>query len=254
MRNKLLLGDCLELIKGVPGNSIDMIMADLPFGITSCEWDVVIPFETLWLQYKRVIKKGGVIALCSIQPFTSKLILSNLPMFKYQWYYLKRRPTGFQNAKKQPLRNVEDICIFYDSAPTYNPQGIISINKIYTNSKSVGGETIRGDVDESKNKGLMRTQGSKYIQEFTNYPKQTLEFENEHKKINPTQKPVGLFEYLIRTYTNEGDLILDNVMGSGTTAIACIKSNRDFICMEKDEKMFNKANQRIEDYLKEKLK
>lgn len=244
--NKIYHGDCLEVMKDINDKSIDMILCDLPYGTTACSWDVVIPFGPLWEQYERIIKDNGAIVLTASQPFTSALVMSNIKMFKYQWYWIKNRITGFANAKKQPLRNVEDVSVFYKNFPKYTPQNLIRINKIYKNSKSVGGETLRGDIENNKNKGSLRTSGSIYIQEYTNYPTQNLNDFEEDDKDHPTQKPVKLFEYLIKTYTNEGDLVLDNCIGSGTTAIAAMNTKRNFIGIEKDLKYFNIANERID--------
>jgi len=242
---RLLHGDCLELMKDIPDKSIDMILCDLPYGTTACKWDTVIPFEPLWGQYKRIIKDNGAIVLTASQPFTSALVMSNVKMFKYEWYWVKNRITGFANAKKQPLRNIEDILVFYNNHSTYNPQGIVRIDKVCKNGKSVGGESLRTNIKESANKGSLRTEGKTYIQEFTGYPRQALTDIPEEKKLHPTQKPVALMEYLIKTYTNEGDTVLDNCMGSGTTGVACKNLNRNFIGMEMDDKYFEIASNRI---------
>jgi site-specific DNA-methyltransferase (adenine-specific) len=244
--NRIYQMDCLEGMKLIPDKSIDMILCDLPYGTTSCKWDTIIPFEPLWKQYERIIKDNGVITLTASQPFTSALAMSNIKIFRYQWYWIKNRITGFANAKKQPLRNIEDILVFYKKLPTYNPQGLQRINKKCKNGKSVGGETLRADIKESAGKGKLRTEGSEYIQEFTGYPKQTLTDIPEEKKIHPTQKPVALFEYLIKTYTNEGNIILDNCIGSGTTAVACTLNNRKWIGFETDSKYIELANKRLE--------
>ena len=243
--NKIYNMDCLEGMKLIDDKSIDMILCDLPYGTTSCSWDTIIPFKPLWTQYERIIKDNGAIVLTASQPFTSALAMSNIKMFKYQWYWIKNRITGFANAKKQPLRNIEDVLVFYKKLPTYNPQGLQRINKVCKNGKSVGGESLRKDIEESAGKGKLRTEGSEYVQEFTGYPKQTLTDIPEEKKIHPTQKPVALFEYLVKTYTNEGELILDNCMGSGTTAIACINTNRNYIGFELDKTYYDIANERI---------
>jgi site-specific DNA-methyltransferase (adenine-specific) len=243
--NRIYNEDCLIGMQKLDDNSIDMILCDLPYGTTACKWDTIIPFEPLWKQHERVIKDNGAIVLTASQPFTSALVMSNIKTFRYQWYWIKNRITGFANAKKQPLRNIEDILVFYKKPPTYNPQGLQRINKKCKNGRSVGGETLRTDIKESTGKGKLRTEGSEYIQEFTGYPKQTLCDIPEEKKIHPTQKPVSLFEYLIKTYTNEGDLVLDNCMGSGTTAIACMNTNRNYIGFELDKGYFDIANNRI---------
>jgi DNA modification methylase len=240
----LRLGDCLEVMKTISDKSIDMILCDLPYGTTACKWDTIIPFEPLWEQYKRIIKDNGAIVLTASQPFTSALVMSNIKMFKYCWYWIKTRPTGFANSKRQPLRNVEEVVIFYNIG-NYKPQGLIRINRISKNSKSTGGDSLRGDVVESKGKGSLRTQGKEFISEFANYPRQTIELSADNAKLHPTQKPVALFEYLIKTYTNEGDLVLDNCSGSGTTGVACKNLNRNCILIEKDETYFKIAERRI---------
>jgi site-specific DNA-methyltransferase (adenine-specific) len=234
-------------MKLINDKSIDMILCDLPYGTTACKWDTIIPFEPLWNQYERIIKDNGAIVLTASQPFTSALVMSNIKLFKYEWYWVKNRITGFANAKRQPLRNIEDILVFYKNPPIYNPQGLIKINKTCKNGKSVGGESLRTDIEKSANKGSLRTEGKEYVQEFTGYPKQTLINIPEEKKVHPTQKPITLFEYLIKTYTNENDLVLDNCIGSGTTAIACINTKRNFIGIELDTTYCGLANQRILD-------
>ena len=248
--NEIIHGDCLEVMRQFPDKSIDMILCDLPYGATACKWDTVIPFEPLWEQYERIIKDNGAIVLTASQPFTSALVMSNPKMFRYQWYWIKNRPTGFANAKKQPLRNVEDIVVFYKKIPTYNPQGLIEINRTKRNSKSVGGETLRSNIKDSSGKGSLRTSGRSYVQKYTNYLRQALYINSESKTVHPTQKPVALFEYLIKTYTNEGEIVLDNCIGSGTTAIACINTGRNFIGIEIEEKYVKIARERVEKHKK----
>lgn len=246
MRIDLRHGDCLELMNGIPDGSVDMILCDLPYGTTACKWDTVIPFEPLWEQYRRIAKKNAAIVLTASQPFTSALVMSNIRGFSYVWAWLKTRPTGFANAKKQPLRCIEDVVVFYDKPPTYNPQGLSRVDKMCRNSKSAGGETVRTDMQLSSGKGSLRTCGKEYVQEFTNYPRQVLEVQHDNdNRIHPTQKPVSLMEYLIRTYTNEGETVLDNCMGSGTTGVACVNTGRNFIGIEKDDKYFEIAKNRI---------
>lgn len=245
--NQVIQGNCLQVMQDIESKSINMILCDLPYGTTACKWDTIIPFEPLWEQYKRVIKDNGAIVLTASQPFTSALVMSNVKWFKYEWIWVKSRVTGFANAKKQPLRNYEDVVVFSKSKTNYFPQGLVKINKTVKNGKNVGGETLRTDIEKSKGKGSLRTQGKEYFQEFTNYPKQTLlDIQRDKNKLHPTQKPVALFEYLIKTYTNEGDLVLDNCAGSGTTGVACKNLNRNFILIEQDENYCNIAKQRIE--------
>ena len=233
MKNTVIHGDCLDIMKSIPNSSIDMILCDLPYGTTQNKWDSIINLDELWLQYNRIIKENGAIVLTSMQPFTSSLVNSNLKSFKYCWYWVKNRATGVLNAKKQPLRNIEEICIF--NVKKYNPQGLIRYDKQSRNGKK-----------DSENYGKGKT--NSYIQEFTNYPKQLLEFDSVQRVIHPTQKPTELFEYLIKTYTNEGDIVLDNCAGSGTTGIACMNTNRNCILIEKDKNYFDIINERIDKY------
>lgn len=242
----LMYGDCLEKMKQVPDGKVDMILCDLPYAVTSNSWDSIIPFEPLWNEYNRVC--NGMIVLTAAQPFTSLLVMSNQKGFRHTWTWIKKRPTGFQNAKKMPLRATEDIIVFGRTGGTYNPQGIIKIDKTCKNSKSTGGGNVRGDVAESHDKGSLRTAGKEYIQEYTNYPRNILEFgSDEGNKIHPTQKPVALMEYLIKTYTNEGNIIMDNTMGSGSTGVACMSLGRKFIGIEMDEGYYDVAKKRIID-------
>ena len=239
---QLIHGDCLEKMKDIPDKSIDMILADLPYGTTACKWDVVIPFEPLWEQYERIIKDNGAIVLTACQPFTSYLVMSNIKMFKYEWVWIKS-PAGFLNAKKMPMKSIENVCVFYKKLPTYNPQGLIRINKEKKNHKS---KQVKTEVGLSTHNGGRLP--DKYFQEYTNYPKQELYFSTE-KGFHPTQKPVALLEYLIKTYTLEGETVLDNCAGSGSTGIACINTKRNFIGIEKDDKYFEIAKKRIEEHL-----
>lgn len=183
--------------------------------------------------------------MTAAQPFTTQVIASNLRDFKYCWYWDKKAVTGFANAKLQPLRCVEDVIVFYSSRPIYNPQGLVRLGVTKRNGASVGGDTVRGDIASSAGKGSLRTAGAEYVQEWTNYPKQLLEIPRDRSKVHPTQKPVALMEYLIRTYTNEGDVVLDNCMGSGTTGVAAVNTNRRFIGIERDENYFAIARKRI---------
>lgn len=240
---KLYKGDCLELMKNIPDSSIDMILCDLPYGTTACKWDNVIPFEPLWEQYKRIIKSNGAIVLFATQPFTSKLICSNISEYKYNWVWEKGKIGGFTSAKLKPLKMFEDICVFSEGNTAncsknnmvYHPQGLIEINKI-----------SRSSTDSSPT-GYARPSNKKYYQQkYTNYPKQLLKFNLDKKRLHPTQKPVALLEYLIKTYTNECNTVLDNCMGSGSTGVACVNTNRNFIGIELDENYFSIAKDRIE--------
>lgn len=235
---KLMHGDCLELMKDIPDNSVDMILCDLPYGTTECKWDNIIPFELLWQEYQRIGKENTPIVLFSVQPFTTKLINSNIKNFRYCWYWKKNNRTGFCFAKYQPMRCIEELCVFYKKMPTYNPQGLKEVEK--TRQKKT---TLRGDT-------VYKRLAKSYVSKYTNYPHHLLEFKNEvasnKNRLHPTQKPVALLEYLINTYTNEGETVLDNCMGSGSTGIACINTGRNFIGIEKDDKYFEVAKQRID--------
>ena len=238
MKQEILLGDCLELMKDIPNESIDMILCDLPYGTTACKWDSIIDLELLWKQYKRIIKDNGAIVLTASQPFTTILIGNDLKMFKYNLVWDKVAVTNPMLAKKQPMRCHEDILVFYDKQPTYNAQMRVGVKwsragkKLHT-TDTLGQSTLfNSGSDESEMK----------------YPKSIITFSNADKTKNehPTQKPVALFEYLIKTYTNEGDLVLDNCAGSGTTAVACLNTNRQFIVMEKEPEYIEIIKKRVQ--------
>ena len=235
---ELWCGDCLELMKNIPDKSVDMILCDLPYGTTACKWDTVIPFEALWGGYERVIKDNGAICLFGSEPFSSKLRMSNLKMFKYDWYWNKTKPVGFANAKKMPLKDVETISVFYKKLPNYSPLGLIECNKIIDNST----KTKKQNNITAINGGAFKTKT--FTQQYTNYPRQILKFSVE-QGLHPTQKPVPLCEYLIKTYTNENETVLDNCMGSGSTGVACVNTNRKFIGIELDNTYFEIAKERI---------
>ena len=226
--SNLMQGDCLELMKDIPDGSIDMILCDLPYGTTACKWDTIIPFEPLWEQYERVIKDNGAIVLTASQPFTTKLIDSNIDLFRYCWVWNKKISGNPLLAKHQPLKVHEDICVFSKKRHNYYPK--MRKGKM---RKKGGGRSKLFDMEMS----------AKYSDEY--YPISIIEFSNAKRGVHPTQKPVELFEYLIKTYTNEGDTVLDNCMGSGTTGVACKNLNRQFIGMELDETYFNIAKERI---------
>lgn len=234
--NNLYHGDCLEIMKDIDDKSIDMILCDLPYGTTACKWDSIIPFEPLWEQYHRIIKDNGAIVLFCSEPFSSLLRTSNLKNYKYDWIWDKKKPSNFPLAKKQPMKYHENIAIF--NSKRYYP---IMIH--------VEGRKAKKGVNKGASvfhKGLERPD---YLDKvYTDkYPSSILEFSNadQTNRFHPTQKPIPLCEYLIKTYTNEGDLVLDNCIGSGTTAIACINTNRNYIGIEKDENYYNIANERI---------
>lgn len=232
MENKIKLwqGDCLELMKDIPDGSIDMVLTDPPYGTTQCKWDTVIDLELMWKDLKRITKDNGAIILFGNQPFTSILGASNVKQLKYSWIWQKSSATGHLNAKKMPMKSHEDILVFYKKPPTYNPQGL----------KDYGKEVTRGNNGKCYGKS-----GTKNTQEKTGYPRTIQSFKSEGKTVHPTQKPVPLMEYLIRTYTNEGETVLDFTMGSGTTGVACKNLNRNFIGIELDEKYFEIAKERI---------
>lgn len=231
---KLLQGDCLELMKEIPSKSIDLILCDLPYGTTACKWDSIIPFDKLWEQYNRIIKDNGAIVLFGNEPFSSALRMSNLKNYKYDWVWDKKRGSNFATVKIRPFNSFENIMVFYKKQPTYNPQMW----------KSTPYTCKQGYVGEAKQTGLHKedvvtvNNGDRYPLTILTYSKET--------GLHPTQKPVPLLEYLIKTYTNEGDTVLDNCMGSGSTGVACINTNREFVGMELDEKYFNIAKDRIE--------
>lgn len=235
--NKIFNMDCVAGMSMYPDKSIDMILCDLPYGVTDCRWDSIIPFDLLWKQYKRIIKDNGAIVLTACQPFTTKLISSQPRLFRYCWYWIKNMVTGFAFSKFQPLRCVEDICVFYKHAPTYNPQGIIVHNKPIIN---------RGKKDKGKGSSVYHfdTLKKDTVTYVTNYPRQILNIPCE-RGLHPTQKPVKLFEYLIKTYTNPNELVLDNCMGSGTTAVACINTGRNYTGFEWDEEYYEVIKDRL---------
>lgn len=226
--NKIICGDCIEVMPNIPDKSIDMILCDLPYGTTACKWDIIIPFEPLWKEYKRIIKDNGAIVLTASQPFTSILIMSNLKWFKYCWVWNKKISGNPLLAKYQPLKIHEDVCVFSKSKHKYIPE----MRKGKMRVKG-GGKSYLLNMEMSK------SINDKY------YPVSIIDFSNAQRGQHPTQKPVALFEYLIKTYTNEGDLVLDNCAGSGTTGVACKNLGRDFILIEKMKKYVGIARKRV---------
>lgn len=226
IKNRLFEGDCIEIMKHFPDNSIDMILCDLPYGTTQNKWDSIIPLDELWEEYRRIVKENGAIVLTSHRLFTSRLMLSNIDDFKYKWIWIKSKATNFLNAKKQPLRKYEEVCVFYKKQPTYNPQ------------------MMNG---ESYDKGLRKNQLSGSYGDFEpvrvksngeRYPVDLVYFktaESEGKVYHPTQKPVELGKYLVRTYTNKGDLVLDNTFGSGSFLVSALEEGRNFAGIEMNE-------------------
>lgn len=228
----LMNGDCLELMLDIPDGSVDMILCDLPYGTTACKWDTVIPFEPLWAQYRRVAKPNAAIVLTASQPFTTALIASNMREFRYDLKWCKTQATGFYNANRMPMRAHEDIAVFYRALPTYNPQK--TPGEAYRKRRASAPDVYHGkDLHETVSDGAR-------------HPLSWRVFQRDADKLHPTQKPVALMEYLIRTYTNEGDVVLDNCMGSGTTGVACVNSFRNFIGIEMDTNYFNIAKSRID--------
>ena len=238
----LRLGDCLELMKDIPDGSVDMVLCDLPYGTTRNKWDSVIPLDRLWEQYKRVIKENGAIVLFSAEPFTSFLITSNIQWFRYDLIWSKTQGSDFLNANRKPLRSHENICVFYKKQPTYNPQKIDG--KPY---KSKSGETT------STNFGKFNGNHHTENKDGKRCPLSVLRFSGEHNrgKQHPTQKPTDLLEWLIKTYTNEGEIVLDNTAGSMSTVIACINTNRNCIAIEKDEHYFSVGCKRVHNHILE---
>lgn len=251
--NSIILGDCLEAMKDIPDGSVDAIITDLPYGTTACKWDSVIPFEPLWEQYRRMIKPTGAIVLFSQQPFTSALIMSNIEMWKYNWIWQKDNGSNFLNAHHQPLKITEDICVFGLAATTESKKGIYlnynpQMRQGYKPYKCVSGAQRE---DTAMVRGVCKAQdgGTLTISDGSRFPINLIQFNRDKERLHPTQKPVELIQYLIRTYTNEGDTVLDSCCGSGTTAIAAIKEKRNWICIEKSEEYFNIAKKRIENEL-----
>lgn len=232
---QLFQGDCLEVMKQIPDNSIDMVLCDLPYGITNCEWDSIVDFGALWERYGRICKPNAAIVLFCAQPFTTDLINSNRRDFRYCWYWKKNNKTGAPFAKVQPMRCIEDIVVFYKKKPTYNPQGLKRLEKPRYKAP-------RGGSVYTMHKATS-------AQEFTGYPHHLLEFKNDagsnRNRLHPTQKPVALLEYLVKTYTNEGETVLDNCMGSGSTGVACKNTGRRFIGIEQDAAFYAVAAGRV---------
>jgi site-specific DNA-methyltransferase (adenine-specific) len=236
MKITLILGECLEKMKEIPDGSVDMVLCDLPYGTTQNKWDSVIPLEPLWREYRRVCKPNAAIVLTASQPFTSALGASNLAGLRYAWVWEKNAATGHLNAKRMPMKLHEDILVFSDAPHAYYPQGLQMLGKI---------------VRRGNNGGNFGKSGTENFQEWTNYPRSILRFASDSGAVHPTQKPVALMEYLIRTYTNEGETVLDNTMGSGTTGVACVRTGRNFIGIERDERYFQIASDRISQAMKE---
>ena len=236
MENQVIHGDCLVEMKKIEDKSVDMICCDLPYGTTACKWDTIIPFEPLWEQYKRIIKDNGAIVLTASQPFTSALVMSNIKMFKYEWVWEKSKATGYLNSKIMPMVAHENVLVFGKGKIKYNPQ------KISGKPYNKGRAHRPTDVYGSQISVLVKNEDG------TRYPRTVQYFitAESQGRLHPTQKPVALFEYLIKTYTNEGDLVLDNCAGSGTTGVACIKLKRNFILIEQLQEYVDIANKRLD--------
>lgn len=243
---KLFLGDCFDIFKEIKDNSVDLILCDLPYGSTKCKWDVILPFDLMWVEYKRIIKEDGAIVLFGKEPFSSQLRMSNLEMYKYDWIWIKDTKSNFMQANHQPLNNIELISVFSKGYARniknkimmkYNPQ--FGEGKAYKLPKESKTTDLFGDNHKN---GVY-----KHYERDTSkrYPYNTIQFNMDRPKVHPTQKPVALLEYLIKTYSNEGDLVLDNCMGSGSTGVACVNLNRKFIGIEKEKKYFEIAENRL---------
>lgn len=237
--------DCFDAMKEIPDGVIDMILCDLPYGTTACAWDAILPFDKLWAEYNRITTLKAAIILTASLPFSAALVASNFELFKYSWIWQKSRATGHVHAKNKPMKEHEDVLVFSkgttvhanqsENRMTYNPQGLIKLNVSKIRKKGGAANTVMGDRPSHRDTE----------QTETGYPTSILTVASEGKTFHPTQKPVALFEYLIKTYTNENEIILDNTAGSGTTAIAAINTNRKWVCIEKDKEYYDKAIERI---------
>jgi site-specific DNA-methyltransferase (adenine-specific) len=271
MKNKykLIQGECLEKMQDIKPESVDLILCDLPYGTTDRHginknkdggenriygWDNIIPLDKLWESYKRILKPTGSVVLTADQPFTSQLVMSNLDWFKYEWIWMKRKTTGFLLANYRPMKKTEDVLVFSPlgasgasakagKAMTYNPQGLIPKKVKKKNNAKRLGKFLHNPKFMGEGNKLLHD--SEYEQKWTNYPNEIIEFGLEKKHVHPTQKPVTLMEYLVKTYSNEGELVLDNCMGSGTTGVACGRTNRNFIGIEMDDEFFKISEERI---------
>jgi len=262
---KLYQGDCLVEMNKIVEDSVDLILCDLPYGTTDRKgikdkgdnrlltWDTVIPLDKLWEQYRRILKPNGAVVLTADQPFTSQLIISNIDWFKYEWIWRKKKTTGFLLANYRPMKQTEDVVVFSPAGAaaasrhggnmTYNPQGLIEKRVKKKNSAKRLGKFLHNP--EHMGAGNKLLHDTDYEQKYTNYPSEIIEFGLDKDSVHPTQKPVALMEYLIRTYTNEDDIVLDNCMGSGTTGVACMNTNRQFIGIEMNDNYFKIAEERI---------
>jgi len=244
----LFNADCMDILPLIPDKSVQLILADLPYGTTACKWDIILPLNKLWEQYERIIKDNGAIVLTAQQPFTSALIMSNTKLYKYSWHWNKVKPSSFFNAKNAPMKKIEDVAVFSKgniangskNMMKYNPQGLIECGKIRPPKND--------SVPSQSTIGKRPSRANAYKQEFTNYPTDLIEFTFEQKPIHPTQKPLDLMKYFIATYSDENDYVLDNTMGSGTCPLASAILNRRFIGIEKEEKYYNIAVNRLKEF------
>lgn len=232
---KLYHSDCLVGMTRVETGTVDLILCDLPYGTTHCTWDTVIPFAPLWEQYSRVLKPRGAAVLMAAQPFATDLINSARKLFRYDLVWEKTAPVGFANANRMPMRSHELVLVFYKRLPTYHPQGLVELERPVVS---------RG---RSKCGGVYHGLGKDTVRRYTNYPRSILRFPFQGKRVHPTQKPLALFEYLVRTYSGEGGLVLDSCMGSGTTAVACVRAGRRFVGFETEDAYFRTAQRRVEE-------
>lgn len=232
MNYRLMRGDCLKRMNEIASGSVDLILCDLPYGTTNCSWDIVIPYEPLWTAYKRILKNGGAVLLFGSEPFSTALRQSNFSWYKYDLYWVKNKVTGFMDANRKPLKNIELVSVFGEKRIIYNPQGLIRKNAI---KKSRPSCSLVKDWNMPVS----------YKQEYTNYPKSVLFYDSEVNTVHPTQKPTALLQYLIKTYSNKGDLVLDNCMGSGSTGMAAMNTDRRFIGIEQERKYYDIAVKRI---------
>lgn len=251
-KKEILLGDCLELMKDIPNGSIDMILCDLPYGITAKDWDKVLPMNELWKHYERIIKENGAILLFAQGLFSHKLVMSNEKLYKYQWVWVKNQPSGITTANIRPMRNHEDILVFYKKQPTYNKQLV----KSKITDRKTGGKNGKHKANSSDVHGMKivekKDNPDNILKEYVN-PRTVIEYNIPplaKGRLHQNQKPVDLCEMLIKTYTNENDLVLDNTAGSGTTAEACLKTKRQFIVMEKEQKYYDIILKRVGDFNK----
>lgn len=243
----LMQGDCLERMKEIPDGSVDMILTDPPYGTTACKWDSIIPLEPMWEQLKRVIKPNGAIVMTASQPFTTTLIASNIKMFKYCWVWEKNRPTNFAHAKNKPMKKHEDVLVFSSGTTVHSSQSSNRMPYYPQGLKKIEAKTVfKKDSEKTDAFFSDRPSHREFIRDNTGYPNSILKFSTDQLGLHPTQKPVALMEYLIKTYTNENETVLDFTMGSGTTGVACVNTNRRFIGIELDENYYNIAKERIQ--------